>query len=397
MRPGILPETPVLQPLRRVSPSRFFSLKECALREIWSASRQESLLPPSPAAQLGTVIHRLLEAAGKGTLNAGNPADIENIWQKLVERTEQGMLQSWLQRSLVPLRGTIPQFQVRKIRACKKAAEVARAAGRYTEYPGTERLDRFESWIETPDGLVAGSIDQIQETKNGAILRDYKSGYIIEKKPEDAISEVEEKYKLQLKLYAALFASKQGRWPIKLEVVPLQGPEKDIPFEPAECESLLREATYTLKQVNDQIGQALKLSDPEKAAVSFANPSPASCRNCCFRPSCKAYQTARNNLSQNRDWPRDVWGSVCEFKLLGNQKVALAVKMSSRPEKPIRIRGLASNADRHPALEFMREGERIAVYNLKGQIEGCEFVETLSTVIYLVPESPLSVRGTLEP
>ncbi len=207
MRPGILPETPVLQPLRRVSPSRFFSLKECALREIWSASRQESLLPPSPAAQLGTVIHRLLEAAGKGTLNAGNPADIENIWQKLVERTEQGMLQSWLQRSL-----------------------------------------------------------------------------------------------------AALFASKQGRWPIKLEVVPLQGPEKDIPFEPAECESLLREATYTLKQVNDQIGQALKLSDPEKAAVSFANPSPASCRNCCFRPSCKAYQTARNNLSQNRDWPRDVWG-----------------------------------------------------------------------------------------
>lgn len=388
MQPGILPETPVLQPLRRVSPSRFFSLKECALREIWSASRQESLLPPSPAAQLGIVIHRLLEAAGKGTLADGNSAEIESIWQKLIERAEQGMRQSWLQRSLLPLSETIPQYQVRKIRACKKAAEVAKAAGRHTEFSGTERPDRFESWIETADGLVAGSIDQIQETENGTVLRDYKSGYIIEKKAADAISGVEEKYKLQLKLYAALFASKHGRWPVKLEVVPLQGPEKDIPFEPAECDSLLREAIYTLKQVNDQIGQALRSSDPEKAIAAFANPSATSCRNCCFRPSCKAYQTARDYLSQSRDWPRDVWGSVCEFKLLGNQKFALAVKMTSGNEKPVRIRGLASTADRHPALKFMREGAHVALYNLKGQVEGSELAETLSTVIYLIPVRP---------
>lgn len=397
MQPGILPETPVLQLLRRVSPSRFFSLKECALREIWSASRQEPLLPPSPAAQLGTVIHRLLEAAGKGTFADGNSAEIESVWQKLIERTEQGMRQSWLQRSLVPLSETIPQYEVRKIRACKKAAEVAKAGFLHTEFPGTRRPDSFESWIETPDGLVAGSIDQIRDTQNGAVLRDYKSGYIVEKKTEDANSEVEEKYRQQIKLYAALFASKHGSWPVRLEVVPLQGPAKEIPFEPGECDSLLREALYTLKMINEQIGQALVSPDPEKAIASFANPSPTGCRHCGFRPSCKSYRTARDYLSNSPDWPRDVWGLVSEVKLLGNQKFALAVKNSSRPERPIRIRGLASTSDRHPALRFIREGDQIAVYNLKGQIERGEYVETLSTVIYQLPETPLSERETHEP
>lgn len=67
VQPGVLPRTPSIHPLKRISPSRFISLRECALREVWTANRQPSLLPTSPVAKLGTAIHKLLELAGKST------------------------------------------------------------------------------------------------------------------------------------------------------------------------------------------------------------------------------------------------------------------------------------------------------------------------------------------
>lgn len=386
-QPGVLSETLVLKPLRRVSPSRFFSLTECALREILSASHQAPLLPSSPAARLGSAIHRLLEAAGKGALREINLTAIERVWGELVEQTEQGMRQSWLERSLVPLSRAIPHYEVRKIRACHKAEEVARAVGvvphaRSTSAPGP---DRFESWIETSDGLVGGSIDEIQETTAGTILRDYKSGHIIERQADGSASDIDEKYKLQLKLYAALFGAKYGRWPTKLEVVPLQGSEKEISFTPVECDRLLSAAIATLKELNDRINQALRLSDHEQAIASFANPTPDHCRNCCFRPSCKSYQAA-HDFSQSDDWPRDVWGTVSEFKILGNKRLTLAVRMASPRAGSIRVRGLTGTNDRHPALKYIREGEQVAIYNLKGKVELGELRETMSTVIYLEPK-----------
>jgi len=62
---------PPIKPLTRVSPSRYTAMKNCLLREVWTASGNEPLLPASPLAELGTVIHQLLEAAGRGRLDAG--------------------------------------------------------------------------------------------------------------------------------------------------------------------------------------------------------------------------------------------------------------------------------------------------------------------------------------
>ena len=49
----------------------------------------------------------------------------------------------------------------------------------------------------------------------------------------------------------------------------------------------------------------------------------------------------------------------------------------------IRVRGLTGTSDRHPALKFIREGEQVAIYNLKGNAELGELRETMSTVVYL--------------
>jgi hypothetical protein len=40
---------------------------------------------------------------------------------------------------------------------------------------------------------------------------------------------------------------------------------------------------------------------------------------------------------------------------------------------------------RYPALPYIKAGERVAVYNLKGNAERGEFFEAPATVIYLVP------------
>jgi hypothetical protein len=387
-QPGILPRTPDLRPLKRVSPSRFLSLKECALREIWTASKQTPLLPPSSAARLGSIIHRLLEEAGQGLLGDGDPVGVESEWLKLVGNVEHEMGQSWLEKSLVPLSKTVPHYEVRKIRACKKAAEIAKEVKHSYQPSGTQAVNRFESWVETPDGLVGGSIDQVQETSAGTILRDFKSGHILDKEDQTVEPEVKEEYKLQLMLYAALFASKHGRWPSKLQVVPLQGQERDVPFEPGGCSKLLDEAITSLKKLNEKINEAAKLSSVTTAIRMFANPTSSNCRFCCFRPNCESYHLAKDAAAAaDPNWARDVWGSVCEFKTLGNQKIGLGLKVRGYSYKIARIRGITPNPERHPALQYMREGEQVAIYNLKGNVERGEFSESPSTIIYIVPSN----------
>lgn len=384
-QPGILPAVPALRPLRRVSPSRFLSLRECALREIWTASKQAPLLPASPAARLGSVIHRLLQEAGEGLLGDGNRTAVDSEWLKLVEIAEGEMRDSWLERSLVPLSKTVPQYEVRKIRACIKAAEVAKESIRQPQSSGTIAANRFESWVETPDGLVGGSIDQVKETSGGAILRDFKSGHVIDIENQAAGPEIKEEYKLQLKLYAALFASKHGRWPVKLEVVPLQGPAREVPFDARECNQLLQEAVTSLKQLNERIDLASRQLAAGTAIRAFANPSPSNCRFCVFRPCCEAFRAAKDVTACDAGWARDVWGVVSDYKILGNQKIGLSLRVSGYPYEVARIRGIDPNPERHPALPCISVGEKVAVYNLRGSAERGEFSETSSTTIYLVP------------
>jgi len=383
-QPGILPGTVELRPLKRVSPSRFLSLKECALREIWTASKQPPLLPPSPAARLGSIIHRLLEEAGEGILGDGDPAHVEGEWLKLADNVEQEMGKSWLEKSLVPLSKTVPHYEVRRIRACKKAAEIAKEVTRSHQPSGTQAVNRFESWVETPDGLVGGSIDQVQETRNGTILRDFKSGHVMDKEAQTVEPEVKEEYKLQLKLYAALFASKYGRWPRKLQVVPLQGPERDVSFEPAGCNKILDEAISSLKQLNEQIGEVSRSHSVTKAVLKFATPISSNCRFCGFRPGCEAYHLAKEASPTDPNWARDVWGVIGDFKILENQKIGLGLEVKGYPYKVARIRGITANTERHPALQYMRKGDQVAIYNLKGNVERGEFSESPSTIIYVV-------------
>ena len=102
--PWVLTSELSVTPLKRISPSRYTALKECRLRELWRAGGCSPLLPLAPAAKLGTVIHNLLELAGKGQFANLKFADIDAKFDSLVKDTEATMKQSWLECLMVPLK-----------------------------------------------------------------------------------------------------------------------------------------------------------------------------------------------------------------------------------------------------------------------------------------------------
>jgi hypothetical protein len=283
---------------------------------------------------------------------------------------------------LVPLSKTVTQYEVRRIRACTRAAEILSARAPAGTGEAEKMSRRFETRIETNDGLVGGTIDEIQETDAGAVLRDYKSGYIMKATQQGEATEIDRKYSLQLKLYAALFASENKRWPVRIEIVQLHGGSQVIPFNPSDCEALLSEAVSTLKELNRRIDLQLRSANQGSNETEFANPNPEHCRFCLFRPHCEPYRT-RRDLSRDGDWPRDVWGTVSEFRVLGNGRLTLAI--TERDKKTIRVRGLTATIERHPAVALLREGEDIAIFNLRGNTDRGDLTESQSTVIYLDP------------
>lgn len=178
--PGVLPRKLSVGTLERVSPSRFLSLRRCALQAIWS-SLHEPLLPKWPAARLGTVAHQLMEQVGYGKHSADRE-ELEQAWEALVETQEQEMAGSWLERNLVPLSESARDYHVRKYRALGRAFEAAQL---FEEADATSNGGSAgrERWVRSKDGKAGGKIDLVVKTNQGIILRDYKTGRVFENDP----------------------------------------------------------------------------------------------------------------------------------------------------------------------------------------------------------------------
>jgi hypothetical protein len=276
--PGVLGPPPSLQAVTAISPSRFASFQECALREVWAANRVPALLPTGPAARLGTVTHRLLEEAGRGMLDPADPGEAERRWNALIAAAEQAASRNWLDRHLLPFRTAIPDFEVRALQALARARQLAADAAPVPR-PDVTRDDSvvgYELRVETPDGKARGSIDAVVPGDGGPVLRDYKSGAIFDP-GLDAAQEIKAAYANQLKLYAAIYSAMTGTWPSRLELVPPAGAPQTVDFTAEECVQLLEQAIRTLDAVNDVV------SSPEPQSSRrerLARPAPQSCRNC---------------------------------------------------------------------------------------------------------------------
>ncbi len=377
--PGFLEPAPPLRALGPVSPSHAVGLTLCALREVWTASRAPHLLPLTPAARLGIVAHRLLEESGRGLLNGLTSDRISARWDEILRRAEEDASRSWLDRHLVPLAGSIPDFEVRKLRAIARASALANEATRTLGEGGSRAHAtwRVEVPVATPDGSAAGRIDAVVRTLDGPVIRDYKSGAIHEAGGAGQL-EIKGAFSVQLKLYAAIYAAMTGTWPVRLEVVPLVGAPESVPFSREECVRLLSDAV----RHRDQVNRIIESEAPIAMKMScLASPSPSTCAFCPYRPGCRPYTDA---IKPNTDsWPIDARGRLVEKKTLGSGRELLTLEVHS---STIRIRGLSPSPSRHPAVNASVAGDNLAAFNLRSGGGQTSFTEGPFTVFYVDPD-----------
>lgn len=358
-------------------------MRSCLLREVWTAAGNEPLLPPSPLAELGTVIHELLGAAGRGELEGSNIDRIDRAWLDLVSMAEKRMELSALRRHQVPLSRSILDYEVRRLRACHKAAEMAGSVvrghgGRPRQSP---EHSGFEVWVESHDGQIGGYIDRATKTPDGVVLSDYKSGAVLLSGKGAGPAIARRAYREQLTLYAALYQLKYGVWPVRLEVVPLQGAPVAVPYETGEAQRLLVDADALLRDANRRI---VEVENGRGQTTGLASPCAWNCRLCLFRPACQAYWLARTQGAQAK-WPADVRGTVYETIRLGNGKVCMRIAQSELPRPLyITVRNLTDGIARHPLLHKAQPGIMVALYDLVHNYHSGDYAETQNTVIFVM-------------
>lgn len=355
----VLP-TGKLEPLTRISPSRFTSLQLCPLREILAANNKPRLLPSSPSAQLGTVVHKLIEAGSRGQIK--NEQDMLSCWEASCGKVEQEMQKSSLEHHLIPLASSANNYEIKKIMAFNVVRKCFSDGSVPVKTESARKLEP-EVWMETEDGKVGGKIDLIKRTQKGAEIIDYKTGAVTENLPDER--SIKQEYSQQLKLYAALYFSVHGEWPVRLALIGMDSVEYEIPFTHDECLQLLDEAKHELDELNQLIASGL----PDK---DFSRPSPEACRYCSYRPGCKAYWQKRQD---NAEWPADVRGRITERKILGNGFIRIILENNG---KKFVIRGLSP--ERHSFLK--EESNTVMFCNLGHDSAEGFFIERPLTAGY---------------
>ena len=150
--------------LKRISPSRFVGIQECALREVWRAAACPPLLPRPPRAWVGTIIHEILQMIPTGRFKSRSKPEIGEAWDFKVAETEKSMLLSWLDAPSVPLKNSAWDFEVQKIRTINRVFAMAWSLMTIKGDKAVPLLAHRNYGVETADHFVGGFIDSVEET-----------------------------------------------------------------------------------------------------------------------------------------------------------------------------------------------------------------------------------------
>jgi hypothetical protein len=375
MTPGQLPALDIAPQIDRISPSRFVALSSCILRELWATPERSPLLPASPRARLGTVVHKLLALASNGLL-VGSEESIKNAWTGIIVDVESRMSISWIERSLVPLSRTVNDFEVQRLRAWNRAMHLMQPAGPAEGHAIQTKGFGCEIWVQSKDGAVGGYIDAVYRGESGPVIRDFKTGPILEGNGTDEAT-IQPDYLVQVKLYAALYHETFGLWPTHVELVPVQGEALTMRVEQSDCGEILQAAKRKRVEVNNLIKTALLKG--EEGVRSLASPSVSNCRFCLWRPGCSAY-LERSETAGGSEWPADIRGTVTTIQQLGNGRLLLVVRNTEGEEK--KVRQLDPSPNRHPALAGLKLGDQAGIFNTRRNLNLTDGSETTTTTIY---------------
>ena len=219
---------------------------------------------------------------------------------------------------------------------------------------------------------MGGVVDRIVPGDRGVELIDYKTGAVT----ENAIGDVKAAYEVQLLLYAGLYHENYGEWPEKLTLTSLTGTRHDVPLDVSRVHHLMDEARLKLNEIN-------ALITSEMPAERLANPSPAACAFCGYRPLCKESWKQRE---KNTKWPADLWGIVESVTMLGNGTLFLRLRTG---EEQVAVRGLSPGR-----FGFLMKEVHSAMFcDLRPDVTWVSFKQTYLTTAYALDgPSPKEMR-----
>ena len=304
---------PVLRP-DRLSPSRFGIASRCPLRFVLDTSAPEcdSALPSSSGARyVGTVVHRLIEAARRG--HAGNPPDrarLEETWQAELRTAEQDAIANG-DACWVPLAQSQRYSERSRLWAMQLASDQrVRSAGGASVTAKASLCTETE--VVSSDGSIRGFIDAVELDGGALVIQDFKSGAVL-----DDSGRPKEPYRQQMILYAGLYHDARGRWPDRLELIDRRGTVVPVPYQQADATSLLTEAQDLLVRLRAAIRDGQTTSDGDIANLARVDvgSSNSPCWSCRHRPICHQHLGALRSAGlirhgEHRYSPVDVIGRV---------------------------------------------------------------------------------------
>lgn len=350
------------KPITRISPSHFYAMVRCPYKIVLAeAFEKRSLMPLSPNAYIGSVVHKIMEKIAKRQLTEGT---FNEVWENEIKLKEDELKQEGI-TYCIPLKSHVPNIGLKKIllkKQLKSSPKIFINKNQKIEFLS-------EKWLQNEDGTIAGMADLITKNFNSISISDFKTGkitYNMVNERGEMISLIKEEFEYQLKLYAQLYFINYGVYPNNLYIVDLNNNSTRIDFTFEECQRLYEQARDLLLEVNSNIHK--------RQFDTLANCSVSNCKYCLYRPACDFYHSwLPTNLSTN-----DILGELVELKRFLNGNVNATLYINGKLVSIIEI-------DPSFAVEKCNLGSIFGFYGLKRRSENSYSMNNFSC-IYNVPQ-----------
>jgi len=316
-------------PIDRIKPSSAHELLHgCRMKAVLSKYPNSEIcnegIPVHPNSSIGTIYHRLLEAARRNNPSNGTEnwdADFTfSVLRQLTDQENQSLLQNPLNAHLAPLndnsmyhnrcmRGVFNAITINS-NIMPRPIENNSTGQRFIHSLFGAEIDVWDLESPWPSNLgtehaplfsIKGQIDRVTQNGNRIIIEDYKTGNIFENDSD----ELKNSYITQVRLYAELWINtarfRHGKQytisNIDMFIVDETNTRYPIPNQYED--NISNQVRNILLQTNQVI---LNSSNNEQLNLELANPNRGSCRFCRYRTGCTAYLT---NLLANSGFVED--------------------------------------------------------------------------------------------
>jgi len=256
-----------------VSPSLYERITTCPLQ---CSFQGEGRFPrrSGPVARIGTAFHRAMQQLDALSNAASSPRDLAvgllHAFEGELMRERERSLENYRERGI--------EWPTERIDAASNSLILLahRVFADRTAIRGNSstRPPAAEVEVGSSDNLIKGIIDRVERSSAGTVIIDFKTS-------TSEQSEVSDRYRRQVRIYAYLWFERFGYWPIG-GIISYPLLRKEVPLEivPEDCLQLADDFRAALAEVIDR--------DP----IVLGRPGEA-CRHCDFRPWCQPFWKKR--------------------------------------------------------------------------------------------------------